>query len=169
MAQPPHDHPALSTRASPGHDLGADLLPLPAESPADYLARMKSLHARVGALVAAIEERRPALGPVPPGPGARRAPSDRRESAQGERRAHPERRLGLPDERAAPIDRRLGARERRRMRVDRREDAYARRREPGHVPWHGGFRLDGTAAMWAMQVLAWTAVVVVVLVWGLGD
>lgn len=156
-----HDDPPLSTRAAPGRDLGPDLQPFPDEAPAEYLARLKGLHARVGALVAAIETRRPVLGPMPAGAAPRAVLPDRREGLRGERRAQAERRIGLPDARPVTADR-------RRMPVDRREDAFERRRDPSPVPWQGRLRLDGTVAMWALQVLAWTAVVVVALVWGLG-
>lgn len=156
-----HDDPPLSTRAASGRDLGAEILPLPDESPGDYLARLKALHARVGALIATIETRRPVLGPMPAGSAPRAVLPDRREGVRGERRTQPDRRVGLPDARPVAADRRQAP-------VDRREDAYGRRRVPSPVPWQGRLRLDGTVVMWALQVLAWTAVVVVALVWGLG-
>jgi hypothetical protein len=168
MATTPHNDPPLSTRIGAAPELGVELLPLPTESPADYLARLKALHARVGALIGAIETRRPILGPVPQAPAPRRHRSDRRELEHGERRVLPDRRMGLPDERAVAINRRFGPRDRRRMPVERREDYIERRRDPSPVPWQGRFRLDGTAAMWVLQVLAWTAVAAVALIYGIG-
>ncbi|MCW2989841.1 MAG: hypothetical protein JWM73_435, partial [Solirubrobacterales bacterium] len=83
MATTPHNDP-LATRTAPGQDLGVELLPLPSESPADYLHRLKAVHARVGALIGAIETRRPALGPPPAARPVRAG--DRREPEHGERR-----------------------------------------------------------------------------------
>jgi hypothetical protein len=168
MATTPQNDQPLSTRIGAGQELGAELLPRPAESPADYLARLKALHGRVGALIDAIETRRPVLGPIPAPPPPWRNRNDRRELEHGERRSLPDRRLGLPDERPVPINRRFGPRDRRRTPVERREDHIDRRRDPSPVPWQGRFRLDGTAAMWVLQVVAWTAVAAVTLIYGIG-
>lgn len=89
------------------------LTPAPDESPEAYLARLKALHARTGALVEAIEQRRPALRP---------AAAVRETDAPA----------------PAPAE---------------------ARREPR-------LRLDASAAMWAVQVAAWVAIVLVVIVYG---
>lgn len=169
MATTPHNDTPFASRAGAGSDLGADLLPLPSESPADYLSRLKALHARVGALIGAIETRRPILGPMPQPPAPRRLQPDRREPEHGERRtAVADRRVGLPDERPVPINRRFGPRDRRHRPVERREETIARRRDPSPVPWQGRFKLDGTTAMWVLQVIAWTTVAAVALIYGIG-
>jgi hypothetical protein len=170
MSVTPHNDQPFAGQARSGHDLGAELLPFPSESPSDYLARLKALHARVGALIDAIEMRRPVLGPQPTAPALAQRGGDRREPAGGERRttAVGDRRVGLPDERPVPVNRRFGSRDRRRMPVERRQEYSDPRRDPRPVPWEGRFRLDGTAAMWALQVVAWTAVVATALIFGIG-
>jgi hypothetical protein len=168
MATTPHHDAPFTSYTGAGSDLGVELLPLPSESPADYLARLKAIHARVGALIGAIETRRPILGPIPQPPAPRRLQPDRREPEHAERRtAVADRRVGLPDERAVPINRRFGPRDRRHRPVERREE-IARRRDPSPVPWKGHLRLDGTTAMWVLQVIAWTAVAAVTLIYGIG-
>lgn len=164
-----HDTP-LASRTGTGSDLGVELLPLPSETPADYLARLKALHARVGALIGAIEMRRPILGPVPQPPAPRRLQPDRREAEHGDRRAASvDRRVGRPDERPVPINRRFGPRDRRHHHpVARREETIVRRRDPSPVPWQGRLRLDGTTAMWILQVIAWIAVAAIALIYGIG-
>lgn len=154
-----HD-PTAVRNALHGQDLGAELLPLVGESPAEYLVRLKALHARVGTLIETIESRRPALG----GPAERptRAAADRRADEAADRREGlDERRIGLPEARPLPIERREGARERRVLPVDRRDEYIERRRDPR-------FRLDGTALMWALQIAAWIAVAGFALLYGLG-
>jgi hypothetical protein len=156
-----------------GQGLSPELLPLADESPADYLARLKALHVRAGALIDAIEQRRPALGPIP-APHADpdlerpvRASGDRRVTETAERRTGvQERRLGMPDLRVVRIDRRLGKRDRRTPAFDRRE-GLERRRDPSPVPWEGRLRLDRVTVMWILQVLAWVAVVAAVLLVGI--
>jgi hypothetical protein len=167
MATTPHNDP-LTGRSAAGQELGPELMPLPTESPSEYIARLKALHARVGALIGAIETRRPALGPMPMVPRPERAVSDRRAAEHAERRATPDRRTGLPDARPVAINRRFGPRDRRRMPVERREEYIERRRAPSPVPWQGRLRLDGTAAMWVLQVVAWTAVAAIALIYGIG-
>lgn len=165
---PDHDTP-FASRTGTGGDLGAELLPLASETPADYLARLKGLHARVGALIGAIETRRPILGPVPQPPAPRRLQVDRREAEHGERRVTVvDRRVGLRDERPVAINRRFGPRDRRHRPVERREETIVRRRDPSPVPWQGRFQLDGTTAMWVLQVIAWTAVAAIALIYGIG-
>lgn len=162
MATSHHDPEAIpAAAAASGHELGVELLPLATETPAEYLARLKALHTRVGALIGAIEQRRPVLGPIPVRPP--RAAVDRRTPVDTDRREGTEdRRMGLPEARSVPFDRRFGARDRRTLPVERREDHIERRRDP--KPW----ALDGTAAMWALQVAAWVAVAAIALVYGIG-
>jgi hypothetical protein len=161
MATSHHDPAAIPAPAAGAHELGVELLPLATETPAEYLARLKALHARVGALIGAIEQRRPVLGPMPVRPP--RAAVDRRTDVDADRRVgSDDRRVGLPEARSVPFDRRFGARERRSLPVERREDHIERRRDP--KPW----ALDGTAAMWALQVTAWVAVAAIALVYGIG-
>jgi hypothetical protein len=159
------DHEISGTSAA-----HAELLPYVDESPAEYLARLKALHARVGALIGAIEAKRPALGaPMVRPPRStldRRAPAEAAERRDG----LDDRRIGLPENRGLPLERRDGPRDRRTpLRVDRREDHIERRREPENVPWQRtGFRLDTTAMMWALQIAAWVAVAAIALVYGIG-
>ncbi|MCW2968653.1 MAG: hypothetical protein JWM71_2425 [Solirubrobacteraceae bacterium] len=171
MATEPRDQP-FSARLAAGPDLGVELLPLPDESPADYLDRLKALHARVGTLIDTIETRRPALGAVraaaplvhPP-----RTLPDRRAEPVVDRRLGPDdRRLGLPDSRAVAINRRFGPRDRRRMPVERRDEDYDRRRDPNPVPWQGRLRFDGVTLMWGLQVVAWIAFAAIALIYGIG-
>jgi hypothetical protein len=166
MATSSHHDPAVSGPIGIRPVPGVELLPLPNEPPAEYLARLKALHARVAALIDAIEERRPALGPMPVRPP--RAP-DRRAPRVGERRLGVEdRRRALPDMRRVPIERRFGRRDRRTpVAVDRRE-GFERRREPNPVPWEGRLRLNRVTLMWALQVVAWVAIALVALIYGIG-
>lgn len=174
MATFENDDPGASPAATAppppvhGHDLGVELLPLLDETPAEYLARLKALHKRVGALIDTVESRKPVLGPVPAKPP--RAVADRREPGPSERRAAEEsdRRAGLPDPRSVTYERRYGARDRRTAPVDRRGE-IERRRSPSPTPWGGGLAMDVTTLTWALQILAWIAVVVVALVYGFGD
>ena len=168
MATTPHEEQRSYT-ASGAADLGVELLPLREESPAEYLARLKAIHQRVGSLIDTIEKRRPVLGPVPVRPP--RAVADRRAEV-GERRAGiSDRRHGEPDPRPVPIERRFGKRDRRTGAavIDRR-DVYDRRRDPPAVPWQrsGGLRWDRTTMVWAIQIVAWITIAVVALVFGLG-
>jgi hypothetical protein len=165
MATTPHEEQLSYTAA--GADLGVELLPLTEESPAEYLARLKALHKRVGALINTIEQRRPVLGPVPVRPP--RAVSDRREPEIGERRLGTEdRRHGDPDPRPVPIERRFGRRDRRGGAAVDRRDEYDRRRDPSPVPWRGGLHWNRTTAIWVVQILAWVAIAVFALVYGIG-
>lgn len=170
----------------------AVLLPGRDESPAEYLARLKTLHARAGSLISKIEERRtnglaaptgarvaavvaaPASAALPPAENLRPWPvRDRRERV--ERRigaAH--RRIGAVDRRRHDADtralieeRRAGARDRRIGASDRRRD-IDRRRIVRSLPWEGGLRFDRTTLNWIVQVAAWIAIVVVALVYGIG-
>ncbi|MFL5843218.1 MAG: hypothetical protein ACJ762_00900 [Solirubrobacteraceae bacterium] len=163
----PHNDQPSATRAAPGRDIAVELLPLPDESPADYLARLEALHARVGALIGAIETRRPVLGPPPAAVERANRAAERRAVSTERRAALLDRRVGMADARPVPINRRFGARDRRRLPVERREDFSDRRRDPSPVPWQGRFRLDRTAAMWTLQILAWAAVVATVLIFGI--
>lgn len=174
MATFENDDPGASTAAPAlppavhGHDLGVELLPLVDETPAEYLARLKALHRRVGALIDTIESRRPVLGPIPGKPP--RAVADRREPGPAERRSAEDgdRREGMPDPRSMTYERRYGARDRRTTPVDRRGE-LERRRDPSPTPWRGGLAMDVTTLTWALQVLAWIAVVVIALVYGFGN
>jgi hypothetical protein len=163
----PHDS-ITGPQLGSGQDLGGELLPLIEETPAEYLARLKALHARVGALIDAIETRRPILGPVPARPV--RAAADRRTTETTERRLGiDDRRTGLPEIRSVPYERRFGMRDRRHDFVDRREDSYSRRREPATVPWEGPLRLNRVTLMWVLQVAAWVAVAAIALIYGIGN
>lgn len=168
MATTPHHEPAASAPIAGTPDAGVQLLPLASETPAEYLARLKTLHARVGALIDTIESRRPVLGPVPAHPP--RAAADRRVSERVERRSQVEdRRAGLPDTRPVAINRRFGPRDRRKAAgLERREDHIERRRDPSPVPWQGRLRFDRTAMVWVFQVVAWVAVAAVALIYGIG-
>ena len=164
---PPRDR-ITGPQLGSGQDLGGELLPLIEETPAEYLARLKAVHARVGALIDAIETRRPVLGPVPARPV--RSATDRRATEVTERRLGVEdRRAGLPDIRSVPYERRFGSRDRRHDFVDRRETSYERRREPGAVPWQGQLRLDRHTMIWVLQVAAWIAVAAIALIYGIGN
>jgi len=118
---------------------------------------------------------RPQLVPVPDVVEPEIPEPDRRENQQREadRRRRPdrrfsvvERRRGLPDLRRNPVERRLGPAD-RRSGVDRREARDRRvvdRRSPTHTP----MSVDMVALVWAIQVLVWIAIVVVVMKYGLG-
>ena len=162
-------HDPTETSAPHTRDVGVELLPLLEESPAEYLARLKALHTRVGTLIDAIESRKPALGAPMVRPP--RSAVDRRAAERVNRRdGLDDRRIGLPEARSLPLERRDGPRERRTMRApERRETHIERRRDPEPVPWKKpGFRLDTTAMMWALQIAAWVAVVGIALIYGLG-
>lgn len=185
MATTPRDDP-FTARPALGADLGVDLLPLPDEAPEAYLSRLRALHARVGALIRTIEERRPALGgaatttpgritgtrrpPLPAlPPQPRRTQPERRDTAVADRRVGaPDRRVGLPDARPVPINRRFGPRDRRRAPLDRRDEQFDRRRDPSPVPWQGRLRLDGTTMMWVLQIAAWVTFAALALIYGIG-
>ena len=162
-------HDPTETSAPHTRDAAVALLPFDDESPAEYLERLKALHRRAGALIDAIEQRKPALGAPMVRPP--RAAVDRRAAEEPDRRdGLDDRRIGLPEARSLPLERREGPRERRTLPApDRREPHIERRRDPDPIPWQKqGFRLDTTAMMWALQIAAWVAVVGIALVYGLG-
>lgn len=134
--------PPISRFARTGPD--PELLPQVDETPEQYLERLRALHARLTALIDAIEGRRPALRPDPAGTDRRSAPvPDRRGGL-------PDRRVGLPDERPVAIDRRADP------------------PPPGPVDAAPRVTFDRTALVWVVQVAIWIAVVVFALVYGLG-
>lgn len=97
----------------------------------------------------------------------RRLGVERRIGAADRRHGVGDRRRGAADMRAEPIERRSGPRDRRTGPDDRRH-GMERRRVVRSLPWEGGLRLDATTMVWVVQVLAWTAIAVVALVYGLG-
>ena len=171
----------------------AVLLPGVEESPAEYLARLKNLHARAGALIAKLEERRPARSVAAeaerPRTPALAAPAPARTADEPapwpvrDRRSEIERRIGASNRRlgngdrrargqvrgaiAVADERRAGPRDRRTGATDRRR-GIDRRRIVRNLPWEGGLRLDRTALIWVIQVAAWVTIVVLALVYGLG-
>jgi hypothetical protein len=143
--------------------VGPDLLPGPYESGSEYLERLRAHHKRVGALIDTIEERRPAGVPG----RQERTTGDRRYLDDERRTGVTQRRDDNPDTRTVLRERRAGARERRGWRVPRRE-GLERRRHPLPVPWEGKLRADRVTAIWAVQIIAWLAVAVVALSYGIG-
>ena len=93
----------------------------------------------------------------------RRRGPDRRSG--GDRRVawRRDRRRGRPDRRDSPVERRAGATERRSGRPDRRlgGDRRLALRGPAGPP-----AVDPDVLFWALNVVCWTAVTVVALVWG---
>jgi hypothetical protein len=117
---------------------------------------------------------------TPPAPGGsltwpatdrRRALVDRRAGSQDRRLGLAERRRGRPDTRLVSDERRAIAPDRRVGPVDRRRGADRRRsgRAARALAATSPVRFDMTAVFWAVQVVAWTAVALVVLVYGLGN
>jgi hypothetical protein len=96
-----------------------------------------------------------------------RTTSDRRYLDEERRTGAAQRREGVPDTRKVLRERRSGPRERRSWRVLRRE-GLERRRNPAAVPWEGKLRADRVTVIWGVQIVAWLAVAVVALVYGLG-
>lgn len=158
-----HDRPVSPASTAAASEVGPDLLPGPYESASEYLERLRAHHERVGALIEAIEERRPGAAP------------GRRERADGERRdLDDERRTGVAERREGGADawavwpeRRSGPRERRIWRVLRRE-GLERRRDPSPVPWRGKLHADRVTIIWAVQIAVWLAVALLALIFGVG-
>jgi hypothetical protein len=113
-----------------------------------------------------------ALAPTVP-PSAADLPVEDRRLARTDRRSGPlDRRLGLadrrrrlPDRRMDRVERRAGSPDRRTGPVDRRHGLDRRRPRRG-AP---ALRFDRVTLFWAIQVVAWVAVAVVVLAYGLGS
>ena len=121
---------------------------------------------------------RPPVAPTPPaqpvddGPPwperERRIGQERRVGATERRIGVHDRRRGQADMRQLRTERRAGPRDRRTGPSDRRRDIQ-RRRSVNSLPWERGrLSLDATTLVWIVQVLAWAAIAVVALVYGLG-
>ncbi|TML99162.1 MAG: hypothetical protein E6G10_20400 [Actinobacteria bacterium] len=97
-----------------------------------------------------------------PAHGERRRVADRRLDGD-RRRARRDRRRGRPDRRAVPIERRQRPSDRRSGQPDRRlgGDRRGVLAAPAGAP-----ALDPDVVFWAVNVVCWTAITVVALVWG---
>jgi hypothetical protein len=162
------------------------------------LALHMHLEALIGATRRGLQAERPVAAPVTrhvaaappvtrvPAPAATRAPGgapawpavERRRTSIDRRAGREDRRLGLadrrrgrPDSRLVRDERRIALPERRLGPLDRRRGADRRRggRAARALATTSPVRFDMTAVFWAVQVVAWTAVAVVVLVYGLGN
>jgi hypothetical protein len=95
--------------------------------------------------------------------GDRRNAPDRRSGPGDRRRARRDRRRGRPDRRDSPIERRVAVHDRRSGRPDRRLGGD-RRGAIGPPP--GPPALDPDVVFWAVNVVCWTAITVVALIYG---
>jgi hypothetical protein len=95
--------------------------------------------------------------------GDRRNVTDRRAGPGDRRRARRDRRRGRPDGRAVPVERRVAEHDRRSGRPDRRLGGD-RRGAIGPPP--GPPALDPDVVFWVVNVVCWTAVTVVALIFG---
>jgi hypothetical protein len=98
-----------------------------------------------------------------PAGGERRRVAERRSPAGDRRRARRDRRRGRPDRRAVPIERRVGPADRRSGQPDRRlgGDRRGILAAPAGPP-----ALDPEVVFWAVNIICWTAITVVALIWG---